>query len=90
MKIGDVSLLAGLATGKGALGKAMRQGFGGMIPQAIAKNMYEDEAEKQRLAQVMPMGAEAQPMMKGGGSVSSASKRADGCAMRGKTRGKMV
>jgi hypothetical protein len=26
----------------------------------------------------------------GGGSVSSASKRADGCAMKGKTRGKMV
>lgn len=25
-----------------------------------------------------------------GGSVSSASKRADGCAMRGKTRGKMI
>ena len=25
-----------------------------------------------------------------GGSVSSASKRADGCAIRGKTRGKMV
>ena len=25
-----------------------------------------------------------------GGTVSSASKRADGCAMRGKTRGKMV
>jgi len=28
--------------------------------------------------------------MKKGGSVSSASKRADGVAMRGKTRGKMV
>jgi hypothetical protein len=28
--------------------------------------------------------------MKKGGSVSSASKRADGCAIRGKTRGKMV
>lgn len=27
---------------------------------------------------------------KSGGSVSSASKRADGCAIRGKTRGKMV
>jgi hypothetical protein len=26
----------------------------------------------------------------GGGSVSSASKRADGCAMKGKTRGKFV
>ena len=28
--------------------------------------------------------------MAGGGKVSSASKRADGCAIRGKTRGKMV
>jgi hypothetical protein len=28
--------------------------------------------------------------MAGGGSVSSASKRADGCAIKGKTRGKMV
>lgn len=27
---------------------------------------------------------------KAGGKVSSASKRADGCAIRGKTRGKMV
>jgi hypothetical protein len=27
---------------------------------------------------------------KSGGSVSSASKRADGCAVKGKTRGKMV
>jgi hypothetical protein len=27
--------------------------------------------------------------MKKGGKVSSASARADGCAMRGKTRGKM-
>lgn len=28
--------------------------------------------------------------MKAGGSVSSASKRGDGCAIKGKTRGKMV
>lgn len=28
--------------------------------------------------------------MKSGGKVSSASKRADGCAQRGKTRGRMV
>jgi hypothetical protein len=27
---------------------------------------------------------------KSGGSVSSASKRADGCAVRGKTKGRMV
>jgi hypothetical protein len=30
------------------------------------------------------------PMMKKGGKVSSASKRADGCAIKGKTKGKMV
>lgn len=29
-------------------------------------------------------------MFKKGGKVSSASKRADGCAIRGKTRGRMV
>ena len=28
--------------------------------------------------------------MRAGGSVSSASKRADGCAVKGKTRGKIV
>ena len=28
--------------------------------------------------------------MKSGGSVSSASKRADGCAIKGKTRGRMI
>ena len=30
------------------------------------------------------------PKMAKGGSVSSASKRADGCAIRGKTKGKMI
>jgi hypothetical protein len=30
------------------------------------------------------------PKMAKGGSVSSASKRADGCAMRGKTKGRMI
>jgi hypothetical protein len=30
------------------------------------------------------------PMMKKGGKVSSASKRADGCAVKGKTKGRMV
>jgi hypothetical protein len=34
--------------------------------------------------------AESEMGMKKGGKVSSASKRADGCATKGKTRGKMV
>jgi hypothetical protein len=62
----------------------------GLLP-AIAKDMRDDKAEeKKKAAMAAQTGAPAQPGMKKGGSVSSASKRADGCAMRGKTRGKMV
>jgi hypothetical protein len=46
-----------------------------------------------RLTEEAPMpksAASAPKRMAKGGSVGSASKRADGCAMRGKTRGKMV
>ena len=40
---------------------------------------------------IQPALAAAQPtQMKKGGKVSSASKRADGCATKGKTRGRMV
>jgi len=88
IQIGDVSPLAGMMTGKGALGDLMRKGLGGMIPQAIAKSAYEErEEEKKKTAGSMaPAGA---PMKKGG-KVSSASSRADGCAVKGKTRGKIV
>ena len=34
--------------------------------------------------------AQAGPKMKKGGKVSSASKRADGCCVKGKTKGRMV
>jgi len=46
-------------------------------------------AKKQREASERPpvLGGKR---MRSGGMVSSASKRADGCAIRGKTRGKMV
>lgn len=36
------------------------------------------------------MGARAAMGMKKGGKVSSASKRADGCAIKGKTKGRIV
>jgi hypothetical protein len=42
-------------------------------------NDQEDEDEKQK-----------PKYMKKGGTVSSASSRADGCAQRGKTRGRIV
>jgi hypothetical protein len=46
---------------------------------------YKDKMDKKK--------KEQEPKPKGyksGGSVSSASKRADGCCIKGKTRGKMV
>jgi hypothetical protein len=60
----------------------------------IAANKLEDREERKRreaemAAGVQPQGAAPMPMKKGG-KVSSASKRADGCAVRGKTKGRMV
>ena len=54
----------------------------GLMYKDYKKSKAEEEAEKG-----MPAGAA--PGMKKGGSVGSASKRADGIAQRGKTRGKM-
>jgi hypothetical protein len=60
----------------------------------IAANKLEDREEKKRRAAeagMVPDQGGAAPMpMKKGGKVSSASKRADGCCTKGKTRGKMV
>jgi len=57
----------------------------------IAANKLEDREEKKRReaqsAGMVPDQGGAAPMpMKKGGKVSSASKRADGCCIRGKTR----
>jgi hypothetical protein len=56
----------------------------GLMYKDYKKNKAEEEAEK---AKGMPAGAV--PGMKKGGKVASASKRADGIAKKGKTRGKM-
>jgi hypothetical protein len=83
--MGTLSPVYGMATGKGMFGNAV-----GLLP-AIAKDMRDDKAEeKKKAAMAAQTGAPAQPGMKKGGSVSSASKRADGIAVKGKTRGKMV
>lgn len=83
IKIGDLSPLAGMLTGKGALGKAMRQGLGGAIPSAIARNAYSDD-EKRRMAQAMAVSGAPRAMKKGGVT------RADGCVTKGHTKGRMV
>jgi hypothetical protein len=80
MKLGDISPIAGIATGEGMIGKLAGKGGLGLLPAAIARNAQEDEEERKRRA--------ASGMKKGG--AVSASRRADGIAQRGKTRGKMV
>jgi len=79
----------------GAFGKENR-GFGlGLIPGLLYKDQYKDKEEErqaQERATAEQAAAEqaAAQGMKKGGMVGSASKRADGCAQRGKTRGKIV
>ena len=53
--------------------------------QDMAKKMREAYENFQKSPEADTIG-----MKKGGKVKSSASKRADGCAVRGKTRGKMV
>jgi hypothetical protein len=90
MKLGDFSPLAGMATGEGLMGKLMRKGFGGAIPSAIARDAHASK-ERERQAGAAPTGeAPTAAMRKGGVVKASASRRADGCAQRGKTRGKVV
>ena len=94
-KLGDVSPVVGMATGEGMTGDLIRQGVGGVLPMMIARNAYEGkEEEKKRkeaeAAAAVPAGTVPASGMKKGGKVSSASKRADGCCIKGKTKGRMV
>jgi hypothetical protein len=68
--------------------------MGGILPalyQSYEGKKDEIEALKKKVAQgaAGPQPAAAQGMKKGG-KVSSASSRADGCAVKGKTRGKYL
>ena len=103
-KLGDISPIAGVLSGKGMMGKLAGSGGMGLLPAMIARNAQgrtedEEKAEvaKAELAQEQQALRKQANMatlrsqgasipMKKGGSVSSASKRADGIAQRGKTR----
>ena len=65
-------------------------GWGAMVNKAAVKAAKEviakDREQRKSYENTNPAG----DTFKKGGKVSSASKRADGCAQRGKTRGKMV
>ena len=87
-------MLGGLG---GLIPMALEKGGGsamlGAIPALLDYNAKDkDKDKKDAVAATKPAGMKhggAVKKMAKGGSVSSASKRADGCAQRGKTRGKM-
>lgn len=79
----------------GLIPMAMEKGGGsamlGLIPAALdynAKDKDKDKKDASIKTPGMKRGGAVKKYAKGG-SVGSASKRADGCAQRGKTRGKM-
>jgi hypothetical protein len=77
-------VLPALASGK--FGDENRGFALGLLPGLMYKKDRKDDKKDN-----MPGAAPTQPGMKKGGMVkSSASKRADGCAQRGKTKGRMV
>lgn len=87
--MGTLSPVYGAATGEGMMGKMLN-------PEAAAKIAQEEQAknvaaaEKANAERQAAIAAESGGMKNGGKvKASSASKRADGIAQRGKTRGKM-
>jgi len=98
IKLGDVSPLAGAITGKGMFGKGMSKladsGMGMLVPmsylaqsQRDKRKRKEDRAGMSESGEGMRKGGKVKKMAKGG---STASKRADGCATKGKTKGRFV
>ena len=92
MAIKDIlkSGVAGVVPALVADNPKLLQGAGliGNIAYNQIENREEDKAR--RAAEAAAAGQIPQPGMKKGGKVSSASKRADGCAVRGKTKGRML
>jgi hypothetical protein len=92
--LGAVGVLPAIA--KKALGKE-NAGFGlGLLPGLAYKDHYKKkQAKKDAAGREVPVAEEEVAKRKGGSvkkmaSGGSASKRADGCATKGKTRGKMI
>ena len=100
-KFSDVmkSGVLGLGTAALARNPKMLRGFGvlGNVAANQIENREDDKKRAESAAKAPPPQNEApvaeensQKLFKKGGKVKSASSRADGCAMRGKTRGKIV
>lgn len=79
--LGDISPVFGAATGEGMMGRMLN-------PDEARKiaDKEQEEAEAAKKKAMYDRVNSSRGMKKGG----TASSRGDGCAMRGKTRGKIV
>ena len=88
IELGDISPLVGLVSGKGMfgdLGRKLGIDYDDIVDiKATEKKKAEDKARV--AAAGAKRGGSIKKMAKGG----SASKRADGCCSKGKTRGRFV
>ena len=84
-----IGATAGAAAGKGMQGLAEAMGATKSKSKMDTKEFEVPTEENMRPYRPRAT-REGGPDMKKGGVVSSASKRADGCAIRGKTKGRMV
>ena len=99
IKLGDISPLAGAITGKGLFGK-VQNALGpaaGILSQVTRAKREADAEERDKADFYRRHGFKSDGSFKKGGKVkkmakggSTASKRADGCAKKGKTKGRMV
>ncbi len=84
--LGDISPVFGAATGEGMMGRLLNPDEATNIAD---KEQAEAAAAKKKAMYDHANSSRAQNMKKGG-KVSSASSRGDGCACRGKTKGRIV
>jgi len=85
--LGTLSPAYGLMSGQGAFGKLAP--FAGALPMALAQDR-KDRKEEAAAAGSPVIKAPTAGMKKGGSVKSSASRRADGIAQRGKTKGRLI
>jgi len=86
--MGTLSPLYGMISGHGAFGKN-DLGAASAIARRFRKKNTDGTESSEEETVGMRKGGRIKKYAKGG-SASSASKRADGCATKGKTRGKFV
>jgi hypothetical protein len=67
----------------------MKSVIAAVIPTSLGGTLDESTLNSEQ-KQMLAAQHKANAGMKKGGMVSSASKRADGCAIKGKTKGRMV